>query len=184
MIEKICETCSASFEVKPYRANTARFCSGSCRAKWVTSLPHACGRGKPKPYMVGNKWRLGIRPTNPFELGHDPWNKNLRGIHLSPETEFAVGHKLNQRAAVGTESIRRTHDGNLRVFLKVEDPNVWMLRAKYVWEQANEPVTKGMVVHHDDGDTLNDAIANLRCVTVSEHAKIHSKELTRARWGS
>lgn len=27
-----------------------------------------------------------------FSKGHKPWNKGLKGIHLSPETEFKPGH--------------------------------------------------------------------------------------------
>ena len=28
-----------------------------------------------------------------FKKGHKPWNKNLKGIHLSPKTEFKKGRK-------------------------------------------------------------------------------------------
>jgi 5-methylcytosine-specific restriction endonuclease McrA len=64
MIDKTCETCGSAFQVKPYRSDTARFCSGSCRATWVCSLPHNHG---PKPRMIGNKLRAGLPPTNAFK---------------------------------------------------------------------------------------------------------------------
>lgn len=35
----------------------------------------------------------GIKPNNMFEKGRVPWNKEVQGIHLSPETEFKPGHK-------------------------------------------------------------------------------------------
>lgn len=33
-VEKNCETCGDVFEVEPYRADSARFCSHDCRAEW------------------------------------------------------------------------------------------------------------------------------------------------------
>lgn len=65
-ITKVCEVCGTSFECKPYRHHSARFCSGSCRARWVGSLPH---NRRPKPYMIGNKFRLGLSPANAGKPG-------------------------------------------------------------------------------------------------------------------
>lgn len=85
MITKLCQICDAAFSVKPYRANTARFCSGSCRAKWVCSLPH---NRKPRPRMLGNQLRAGLRPTNAFQPGETVGAKNAKwtpGIKLRCE---------------------------------------------------------------------------------------------------
>lgn len=32
-----------------------------------------------------------------FAKGHKPWNKNLKGTHFSPETEFKVGQFENEK---------------------------------------------------------------------------------------
>jgi hypothetical protein len=182
IIQKVCEICGEVFGVKPYRKDTARFCSRNCRAKWVSSLPHACGRGKERPYMRGNQFRKGLRPAHTFPLGHEPWNKNLKGIHLSPASEFKAGPRPEARAEIGTVSIRKTHDGNLRAYIKVAHPNKWSLRATKVWEDVNGPVPRGYIIHHEDRNPLNDVISNLQCMTKSDHAFEHRLEISAARW--
>ena len=61
MITKTCEICGCTFEVRPYRANTARFCSFACGGKW-----HAQNRGLPHDHLKGNQFRKGKRPVNAF----------------------------------------------------------------------------------------------------------------------
>ena len=46
-----------------------------------------------------------------------------------------------------------------------------------IWEFYNETeVPKGYQIHHKDGDTFNNDISNLECLSPSEHSKIHPKE--------
>ena len=183
-MQKSCERCGAPFSVRSYRSETARFCSRSCRARWVGSLPNSGGRGKPRPYAIGNKYRCGLRPANAFPVGHTTWNKGLKGIHQSPASEFKPGHQRTPRAEIGTVSLRRTHDGNVRAFVKIEQPNKWKLRAVKAWEDHHgRAVPRGHIIHHDDRDTLNDSPSNLICLTKSEHASEHFSELTAARRG-
>ena len=61
MINIICEVCGREFQVKPYRAKTARFCSYQCSGKW-----HMQNREMPHEHLIGNKFRKGKRPTNAF----------------------------------------------------------------------------------------------------------------------
>lgn len=61
MITKVCEICGKSFSVKPYRENTARFCSKVCGGKW--HMTYRIMRG---PDLRGNTYRKGMRPTNAF----------------------------------------------------------------------------------------------------------------------
>lgn len=56
-----CEVCGSSFQVKPYRAASARFCSQACGGKW-----HMANRQMSGAHKVGNKYRQGLRPTNAF----------------------------------------------------------------------------------------------------------------------
>lgn len=176
-VEMICETCGNGFWVARYRSvdgpRKARFCSGSCRGTWVGGQPHNMA---PKPRMKGNRYRVGLRPTNAFEPGHTTWNRGMKGIHLSPASEFKPGRRSDRRAPVGEERVRRTHDGHLRMFVKVAEPNVWKLRAVKVWEDNVGPVPQGKLIHHQDRDTLNDDIGNLRCLTRAEHMEEHRAE--------
>lgn len=129
--------------------------------------------------MVGNTYRAGLRPTNAFAPGHETWNKNLKGIHLSPASEFKSGPRPDRRADIGAVSIRLAH-GVRRAFIKVAHPNRWKLRAVMVWEEANGPIPKGHVIHHDDRNALNDDLANLICLTRAQHLDEHRAEHVRA----
>ena len=45
-----------------------------------------------------------------------------------------------------------------------------------VWEHHNGPIPEGMHIHHIDGDTANNDIANLACVTSKQHRDEHRAE--------
>ena len=51
LVTLVCEVCEKEFQVKPYRAKTARFCSFECGGKWhaETRLAHI-----PKPWAAAN----------------------------------------------------------------------------------------------------------------------------------
>lgn len=181
LLSKPCERCGTDFSFRKYRAPTARFCSRSCLASWRGTLP--ANRG-PRPRMIGNKLRAGLKPSNGFAAGHRPWNKNAKGIHLSPASEFKPGPRPDKRSPIGTVSLRRAHDGHLRAYVKVQHPNKWKLCAVKVWEDANGPVPKGSVVHHDDRNPLNDDLLNLICLTRAEHLAEHRDERGRLRASS
>ena len=85
MIEKTCEVCGGAFQVKPYRADKARFCSRQCGGSWHARTRLNFGS---KPWAVGNKWRAGKPPSNkgkpsPYVGELSPSWK--RGIELSCE---------------------------------------------------------------------------------------------------
>jgi hypothetical protein len=176
MITKTCEICGSAYQVKPYRANKARFCSQQCGGKWHMSV-----RAMPNDHKVGNKWRAGQPPENAFHAGHAPWNRGLKGIRLSPETEFKKGQRSHKRMPVGTVSIRPDKNGVPRAFVKIADPNSWRLRAVVVWEGENGPVPPGKVIHHKDRDSLNDAPSNLDALTRKEHIAEHRRDFHRAK---
>ena len=46
---------------------------------------------------------------------------------------------------------------------------------RIVWEEAHGPVPPKHEIHHVDGDKLNNELSNLRCISLSEHRRIHSE---------
>ena len=45
-----------------------------------------------------------------------------------------------------------------------------------IWENHyNKPVPEGYVIHHLDGDKLNNNINNLQCVKIENHNRFHNK---------
>lgn len=171
-----CEICSKEFDVKPYRVKTARFCSRSCKGVWVAGFAF---KDIDQKYKMGNQWRKGICPSNPFEKGNKPWNKGMKGIHLSPLSEFKAGQRPEKRAKLGEQRNRKCRGGEIRCFVKVAHPNKWVLRAHHVWIAEKGYIPKGNIIHHHDRNPLNDDISNLRCLTRKEHVDEHRKDLNR-----
>ncbi len=133
--------------------------------------------------MIGNKLAAGREPNHSsFKPGQRPWNANLKGIHLSPDSEFKKGRKPDEPIPVGSVRIRTERRGVKRAYIKVGEPNRWKLRAVLVWETAKGSVPKGSTVHHKDRNTINDDIENLVCLTRAEHIKEHQREIREARW--
>lgn len=52
-----------------------------------------------------------------------------------------------------------------------------------IWEHHNGPIPKGYHIHHKDGNTLNNDIANLECLSNKDHRRTHwtPEESERAR---
>lgn len=134
------------------------FCSRECDSLWRAEK------------LKGNTLRSGLKPACTFPPGHSPWNKGLRGIHLSPATEFKPGRKSDaNKLPVGSVTIR-TCTGVRTAWVKVADPNKWRPRAVVEWERINEEARpEGCVIRHDNRDTLNDDPDNLVCATRAEH---------------
>ncbi len=110
-----------------------------------------------------------------FKKGLKPWNKDKKGIHLSPATEFKKGRD-GQRYKIGTVRQRVDRGGHPRAWIKTAEPNTWMPRAQLVWEEAHGPLAKGLVLHHIDRDTLNDNITNLAAISRAAHLMEHRHE--------
>ena len=49
---------------------------------------------------------------------------------------------------------------------------------RWIWEQAYGPIPPKMQIHHKDGNQLNNALNNLKCVSHKEHRKIHGPDRT------
>jgi hypothetical protein len=116
-----------------------------------------------------------------FQFGNIPWNKGLKGIHFFVAGEFQKGSVPPNKVKVGTVRIRTRTGMGQRAFVKVAEPNTWERRARVIWEKVNAAIPRGMLIHHIDGNPLNDKLANLRLVSRHEHLIIHSDDYATKR---
>ena len=63
--------------------------------------------------------------------------------------------------------------------LEIRGGRIWLNReqlAHFIWNHYNpdDPWRKGFVVHHKDGNSLNDYVENLEKMTLSKHSKLHN----------
>lgn len=167
---RACLMCGRSYETTDKRR---KFCAVACYHRWQTRHPNqGC-----------------------FKKGNVPWLTGTKGA-VKPNTgSFKPGHTRNGVCPIGTERTRkRQREPGKRVWIKVRDrrhPSDWILRAVYVWQAANGPLPRGAVVHHMNGNTLDDRLENLAMLTRGEHLSAHRPafEAKRAiaavlaRWG-
>lgn len=160
MAEWICEQCQTGFSRPRSGKRPTRFCSQECYHLW----------------RKDNNISLGQ-----FKKGHIPWNKDKRGIRLSPKTEFKQGSKPPNYCHVGTIRIRKSKNGVKRAWVKTKDPNVWKLRCLSVWEKHYGKLPRGLLIHHIDKNPLNDEISNLAAISRAVHLKIHKPDFEDKR---
>ena len=172
MIELKCHVCGKRYYVKPYRKHKSKTCSKSCGSKF--SYHKTLGKIDHK-HLIGNQFRKGKSSTNAFRKGHIPWNKDKKGIHLSPQSEWKKGMKGRNWMPVGTITQRKTKRGVVRNFIKIREPNISVPFATYVWEKNYGKLKKSDVVHHRDGDKLNDKKTNLIALPRTDHPIFDSK---------
>lgn len=104
------------------------------------------------------------------------------GQRRSAGTEFTSGPRPERRAPVGTIKARqRTREKSPRQWIKVAEPNKWILYAVYLWERAYGSIPQGLILHHLDHNTMNDSLSNLALVTRSLHISLHRYEFEERR---
>ena len=65
------------------------------------------------------------------------------------------------------------HDGKLRAFVKVR--GVWMPRSWYVYARAYGSIQRGNIIHHVNGNSLDDRPSNLASISRRVHDIIENR---------
>lgn len=175
-VKKKCEKCPSEFLVKAYRENSARFCSRKCKSVWMSEI--RTGVSIPG-HPAWNKGLKGIHlsPSSEFKTGSVPWNKEKKGIHLSPRSEFKRGLIPKNKVPVGTIKVRPDSQGHPRNWIKIDEPNSWLPYYRFIWQQAFGSIPDDKVLHHMNGIHDDDRLENLELLTRPEHARVHKKQL-------
>lgn len=117
--------------------------------------------------------RLNSGLTGQFEKGHKTWNKGLKGYMGANETSFKKGNVPHNHRPIGSE--RKTIDGFWEI--KVDEPNKWMLKHRWVWEQSNGKIPKGYVLVFLDGNRDNISLKNLKLISRQENLVMNNNKL-------
>jgi predicted Zn-ribbon and HTH transcriptional regulator len=105
------------------------------------------------------------------------------GERPSPETEFKPGSAPCNKLPIGSVTHRTHKYDRERAWVKIAEPNIWIINADFVWMQHGGTIPRGFVVHHLDGDTLNDGIGNLALVSRAHHINTHREALHASKIG-
>lgn len=126
---------------------------------------------------------LNTGHTGRFQKGHVPANKGKKGYWASGAEKgwYRKGHVPKNHLPVGSER-QRTNKGRNRtdVYVKVAEPNKWVLKNRLVWEKAFGPIPKGKIVMFLNGDTTDCRIENLVCVDRKISTRINQLGLKSA----
>jgi len=103
--------------------------------------------------------------------------------YVMPESERKKRSKTLKKKGGNSTSWKKGHKswnykGKGRLKRKFKRFNgKLMLRSHVVWLKYNKlkKIPKGYVIHHKDGDSLNDSIENIILMTDREHKKLQGK---------
>lgn len=106
-----------------------------------------------------------------FKKGNKPWNFRLKGIHLSPDTEFKKGEMVgeNHYSWKGGQQFNKNDCAYL-----YSGVNRRVRRPKKIYEDAHGATPKGWVIYHLDGDKHNDHLDNLIAIPRAVLVRINS----------
>lgn len=129
-------------------------------------------RSQIKNYYANHKLNSGLNGY--FEKGHVPFNKGIKGVH-APGCEkgwFKKGHTPHNHRPIGSERKTKGY-----WYVKIQEPNVWELKHKIIWEKKYGKVEQGYVVTFLDGDTDNMDISNLELISKDESLELNKHKL-------
>ena len=131
-------------------------------------------KGKPWPAMKGNQHAKGNTPWNKGkEVPQLKGNQHAKG-HTPNRTSFKPGHTAITKYSVGTITTRKTKGKGQRQYIKTPD-ETWEEYAKWIWKQEYGWLLPGDVVHHLNGEKMDDQLENLIALPRKEHPFFHNR---------
>lgn len=126
--------------------------------------------------IANRKVRLKIRSGivgGQFKKGNIPFNKGTKGIMKANKTSFKKGNIPKNYKPIGYERINK--DGYTEI--KIKDPNVFVLKHRYLYEQKYGKIPKGYKLIFADKNKQNLDINNLLLVTDAEELIMNNRKL-------
>ena len=108
---------------------------------------------------------LGVKNTGQLKKCHKTWNKGVTGYMGSNKTSFKKGGVPHNTRPLWSERVC-SKDGF--IWIKVSEPNGFVLKHHWVWSQAGREIPKGTMLCFKDGDKTNCELDNLMIMTRAE----------------
>ena len=139
----------------------------------IYAKAHALGLKKSEAFKASaQSGRLdGLKGAQTrFPAGHKPWTAGMKGVRMSPATEFRPGRAPSNRQEVGALRINTMGDIDIKV---APGPRQWVSLRRYTWESLHGPIPDGMCVVTRNGDGHDTRPENLQLVTRKENLDMH-----------
>ena len=104
-----------------------------------------------------------------FKKGQVPWNKGIKNSTGYSASRWKKGNIPPTARPVGYERINK--DGHIEI--KVDGHRQMVYKHRWVWEQANGEIPKGMVVSFRNGIRTDCRIENLILLTRAELVRLN-----------
>jgi hypothetical protein len=140
-------------------------------------------------YTMEADGRLGVRPASAAWVSRRGAETHTLTIASGQRVRCTPDHKIfiDGRGWVEARDVRvgdrvvhlvrnRRGAAYSGVKLTSEPPRTARMEHRLVWEAVNGPIPDGWDIHHIDGDTYNNDIDNLECLTHAAHAQLTACE--------
>lgn len=109
-----------------------------------------------------------------FKKGNKSWNTGLKGIHLSPNTEFKKGQFVGDRHPSWKGGVQINKKDCAYIY---EGVNKRVRRPRKIYEEAFGVIPNGWVLFHLDRNKDNDSLDNLIAIPRAILVKINSNRI-------
>lgn len=108
-----------------------------------------------------------------FKKGNEPWNKNVKGIHLSPKSEIKKKQWVGKKHPSWKGGIQKNKSDCTLLWAGC---NKRVRRPRYIYEKAHGKIKKGYIIYHKDGNKDNDELDNLIAISRAELLKLNGEK--------